>query len=291
MNRLLLTCLISAALGLAQTPAAPKTAPPAKPVVAAKPAAAKPVVAPKPVARKPAASKPVVPAKPKPVAAPPEPDRDPGLYADFEIVQGTENLGRIVIKFYENEMPITVHNFVDLARGTKSFPDPKSRRPVKRPLYNGLVFHRVIPSFMIQGGDPLGTGFGGTDAIQDEFHPTLAFDKPYLLAMANAGPGTGSSQFFITTQTQRLPEYLNGKHPIFGIVTEGQDIAEKVVNVPAGEGNKPNVPVVMKTVTIKRFPKGTPIWPVTAPAKPPAPAAKPITSPKPMAPKPAMKKL
>jgi len=287
MNRLLLICWISAALGLAQTPAAPKTPAPAKPVVAAKPAPAKPpAAAAKPVVP----ARPVVPAKPKPVAAPPEPDRDPGLYADFDIVQGTESLGRIVIKFYENEMPITVHNFVDLARGTKLFTDPKTLRRVKRPLYEGLVFHRVIPSFMIQGGDPLGTGFGGTDAIQDEFHPTLAFDKPYLLAMANAGPGTGSSQFFITTQTQRLPEYLNGKHPIFGIVTEGQEVAEKVVNVPAGEGNKPNVPVVMKTVSIKRFPKGTPIWPVTAPAKPAAP--KP-TAPKPAAPapKPAMKRL
>lgn len=283
MNRLFLSCLLSVGLALAQVPAAPKTAvktatPAAKPVVAAKP-----IVAPKPaVAAKP---KPVV--APKPVA-PPEPDREPGLYADFDIVQGTESLGRIVIKFYESEMPITVHNFVDLARGTKLFQDPKTGRRVKRPLYNGLVFHRVIPEFMIQGGDPLGTGFGGTDAIQDEFHPSLAFDKPYLLAMANAGPGTGSSQFFITTMTQRLPAYLNGKHPIFGIVTEGQDVAEKVVNVPAGEGNKPNVPVVMKTVTIKRFPKGTPIWPVTPPAKP---AAKPIVPVKPIMPaKPAAKK-
>jgi len=284
MNRLFLSCLLAAGMLLAQTPAAPKTATPAKPAatkptVAAKPAVAKPVVAAKP--------RPVVPAKPKPVV-PPEPDREPGLYADFDIVQGTESFGRIIIKFYESEMPITVRNFVDLSRGTKLFPDPKTGRRVRRPLYNGLVFHRVIPEFMIQGGDPLGTGFGGTDPIQDEFHPSLAFDKPYLLAMANAGPGTGSSQFFITTKTQRLPEYLNGKHPIFGIVVEGQEVAEKVVNVPTGEGNKPNVPVVMKTVTIKRFPKGTPIWPVTPGVKPavrpvkPAiktavPAAKPVT--------------
>jgi peptidyl-prolyl cis-trans isomerase A (cyclophilin A) len=287
MNRLFLSCLLGAGSVLAQTPVAPKTATPAKPVVAAKPV---------PAAAKPTAPKPVVPAKPKPVVpakpvAPPEPDREPGLYADFEIVQGTEALGHIIIKFYETEMPITVHNFVDLARGMKLFADPKTGRRVKRPLYNGLVFHRVIPEFMIQGGDPLGTGFGGTDAIQDEFHPSLAFDKPYLLAMANAGPGTGSSQFFITVKTQRLPEYLNGKHPIFGIVVEGQDVAEKVVNVPTGEGNKPNVPVLMKTVTIKRFPKGSPIWPVTPPAKP---AAKPLApAAKPVAPaaKPAMKKL
>jgi peptidyl-prolyl cis-trans isomerase A (cyclophilin A) len=270
MNRLFLSCLLGVGVALAQTPAAPKTAAPkvTTPVKPQPPAAAKPVVAAKP--------KPVVPAKPKPVV-PPEPDREPGLYADFDIVQGTENFGRIIVKFYENEMPITVRNFVDLARGTKLFTDPKTNRRVRRPLYNGLVFHRVIPEFMIQGGDPLGTGFGGTDVIQDEFHPSLAFDKPYLLAMANAGPGTGSSQFFITTKTQRLPEYLNGKHPIFGIVVEGQDVAEKVVNVPTGEANLPNVPVVMKTVTIKRFPKGAPIWPVTPAAKPKpvTPAAKP----------------
>ena len=281
------------AFAFSQTPAAPKAATPAKPVVAAKPAtmAPKPVAAAKPVAV--AKPKPVVPAKP---VAPPEPDREPGLYADFEIVQGADALGRIVIKFYENEMPITVHNFVDLARGMKLFTDPKTAKRVKRPLFNGLVFHRVIPEFMIQGGDPMGTGFGSTDAIQDEFHPSLGFDKPYLLAMANAGPGTGSSQFFITTKTQRLPEYLNGKHPIFGLAVEGQDVAEKVVNVPAGEGNKPNVPVVMKTVTIKRFPKGAPIWPVTPAAKPMAPGVKPAVktlTPKPMAPKPvpAVKRL
>ena len=277
------------AFAFAQTPAVPKPATPAKPVVVApKPAVARPVVAAKPLASAPAAAKPkpVVPAKP---VAPPEPDREPGLYADFDIVQGADSMGRIVIKFYENEMPITVHNFVDLARGMKLFTDPKTGKRVKRQLFNGLVFHRVIPEFMIQGGDPMGTGFGGTDAIQDEFHPSLGFDKPYLLAMANAGPGTGSSQFFITTKTQRLPEYLNGKHPIFGLVVEGQDVAEKVVNVPTGEGNKPNVPVVMKTVIIKRFPKGAPIWPATAAPKP----AVKTMAPKPAAPKPvpAVKKL
>lgn len=282
MHRLFLSSLLGASLALGQVPAAPKTpvktaVPAAKPVVSAKPVVAAKPVAPKPVAA--TKPKPVIAAKP---VAPPEPDREPGLYADFDIVQGTESLGRIVIKFYESEMPTTVRNFVDLARGTKLFPDPKTGRRVKRPLYNGLVFHRVIPEFMIQGGDPLGTGFGGTDPIQDEFHPSLAFDKPYLLAMANAGPGTGSSQFFITTKTQRLPEYLNGKHPIFGIVTEGQEVAEKVVNVPSGEANKPNVPVVMKTVTIKRFPKGMPIWPVVAPAKPTPKTTLPV--------KPAVKK-
>jgi peptidyl-prolyl cis-trans isomerase A (cyclophilin A) len=281
MNRLFLSCVVGVGLAFAQTPATPKTTTPAKPAVTTpKPAA--------PAAAKPAVPKPVVTAKPKPVVpakppAPAEPDRDPGLYADFDIWQGPENLGHIVVKFYETEMPITVHNFVDLARGAKLFTDPKTKRRVKRPLYNGLTFHRVIPEFMIQGGDPLGTGMGGTDDIADEFHPSLAFDKPYLLAMANAGPGTGSSQFFITVKTNRLPEYLNGKHPIFGIVAEGQDVAEKVVNVPQGDQNRPVVPVVMKTVTIKRFPKGAPIWPVTPPAKPAPTAAKPA-APKPATP-------
>lgn len=277
MNRLFLSCVVGVGLAFAQAPATPKTATPAKPAV----------TTPKPAAAKPAAPKPVVTAKPKPVvpakpATPPEPDRDPGLYADFDIWQGTTNFGHIVVKFYESEMPKTVHNFVDLARGTKLFTDPKTNRRVKRPLYNGLTFHRVIPEFMIQGGDPLGTGMGGTEPIEDEFHPSLAFDKPYLLAMANAGPGTGSSQFFITVKTNRLPDWLNGKHPIFGIVVEGQDTVEKVVNVPQDD-TKPVTRVVMKTVTIKRYPKGTPIWPVTPSAKP---AAKPA-APKPAAPKPA----
>ncbi len=278
MNRLFLSCLLGVGLGLAQTPAPSKTTTPAKPVTtpakpaatAAKPAAPKPVVAAKP--------KPVVPAKP---VAPPEPDREPGLYADFDMVQGTENLGHIVVKFYEAEMPVTVRNFVDLARGAKLFTDPKTNRRVRRPLFNGLTFHRVIPEFMIQGGDPLGTGMGGTDVITDEFHPSLSFDKPYLLAMANAGPGTGSSQFFITTKTTRLPEWLNGKHPIFGIVVEGQDVADRIALLPTGEANRPNVPVVMKTVTIKRYPKGAPIWPVA-----PKPAAPKAVAPKAVAPKP-----
>ena len=101
-------------------------------------------------------------------------------------------MGKIVIKMFETESPVTVKNFSDLAMGRKSWKDPKTGAMMTKPLYNGLTFHRVIPGFMIQGGDPTGTGMGGTTAIPDEFHPSLKFDVPGRLAMANAGPGTGS---------------------------------------------------------------------------------------------------
>lgn len=270
----------------AQTPAAPAKPPAAAPkATPAKPAPAKPAATPAAAANPAAAVKPaaVKPAAAKPAApkAPPEPPRDPGLYAYFDIVEGqgaaTKPMGRIVVKFYDTEMPVTVRNFVDLARGVKPWTDPVSRRRVTKPLYNGLIFHRVIPGFMIQGGDPMGNGFGGTDAIVDEFHPSVTnFDKPYVMAMANAGPGTGSSQFFLTTKPgpNGLPVWLNGKHPIFGVVVEGMDLVDKIAEVPSGDANRPNTPVVMKTVTIRRFPAGQPIFPV-APAKPkPAAPAK-----------------
>jgi peptidyl-prolyl cis-trans isomerase A (cyclophilin A) len=226
------------------------------------------------------AAKPVVPAKPVAPAKPAEPPRDPGLYAYFDIVQGTTAMGRIVIRFYEQEMPITVKNFVDLARGAKPFTDPKTGRRTARPLFNGLTFHRVIPGFMVQGGDPLGTGMGGVDAIADEFHPSLEFNKPFLLSMANAGPGTGSCQFFITTTpgANGFPSWLNGKHPIFGEVVEGQEVVDAIAAVPRGAGDRPETPVVMKSVVIRRFPLGQPIWPV----------AKPVAAPKPGAVKPAI---
>ena len=244
--------------------AAPPTATPAKPTAAAKPATAtaKPATA----AAKPAA------AKPAPAPAPPAVQRPDGVYATFNIVQGAQPMGTIVIRLYEKEQPLTVANFIGLARGTKAWPDPKTRQLVKRPLYNGLTFHRVIPGFMIQGGDPLGNGMGGTEAIKDEFSPELRFNKTGLLAMANAGPNTGSSQFFITDRPS-IP-HLDGKHPIFGEVIEGQDLVEKIARVDRDDNDKPRVPVVMKTVTIDRFPK-------VAPAKPAAPkpaAAKPAAA-------------
>jgi len=170
--------------------------------------------------------------------------RAPGLYATFVTSQGN-----IVVKFHEKEAPITVKNFVALAQGTKAFADPKTGQRVTRPLYNGLTFHRVIPGFMIQGGDPIGNGTGGTDAIPDEFHPTLKFDQPGRMAMANAGPRTGSCQFFFT----EVPvPHLNGLHTIFGQVIEGQDVVTKIGRVPRDGNDKPRTPVTILKVDIKR---------------------------------------
>ena len=241
--------------------AQPPVVPP-KPA-ATKPTAAKPTAA-KPVAAKPAAAKPAVAAAP---VAPPKPARDPGLYATLYITHGVTPIGNIVFKFYEKESPITVKNFVDLAQGRKEWKNPKTGTRVKTPLFNGLTFHRVIPEFMIQGGDPQGNGMGGTDAIPDEFHPSLRFDIPGRVAMANAGPGTGSSQFFITEGT---PGHLNGKHTIFGQVIEGMDLVAKIARFPQGPGNKPDVPVKMSRVVITRY--ADPNAP-----KPPAPAMKKAT--------------
>ena len=205
-----------------------------------------------------------------------KPARENGLYATLQISQGGQPLGNIVFRLYEMESPVTARNFVDLALGRKAWTDPKTGARVRRPLYNGLTFHRVIPGFMIQGGDPLGNGTGGTDVIKDEFHPTLKFDIPGRMAMANAGPNTGSCQFFIT----EVPTpHLNGRHTIFGQVVEGQELVGKIARLPRDGRDKPNTPVIMTRVTIDRVgpvPEGGIV--LTPPAKPAAkkaPAAKP----------------
>jgi cyclophilin family peptidyl-prolyl cis-trans isomerase len=199
---------------------------------------------------------------PSPAAAPAKPVREPGMYMTIVTTQGT-----IVGKLFETESPKTVKNIADLAMGRKAWTDPKTGQRITRPLYNGLTFHRVIPGFMIQGGDPLGTGTGGTDVIADEFHPSLQFDRPGRFGMANAGPGTGSSQFFIT----EVPTpHLDGRHTIFGQVVEGQDIVEKIARVPARPSdNRPLTPVRMLKVTVARVgaaPAGS--APVTSRSKP-----------------------
>ena len=149
--------------------------------------------------------------------------------------------GEIVIRFFPKEAPKTVANFVGLAAGEKEFTDPATNKKVKRRYYDGLVFHRVIQDFMIQGGDPTGTGSGGPGySFEDEFKSGRGFDKVGLLAMANRGPATNGSQFFITTST---PTYLNGKHTIFGEVIAGYDVA---VTISMMKGEK----AVMKSVTI-----------------------------------------
>jgi cyclophilin family peptidyl-prolyl cis-trans isomerase len=177
-------------------------------------------------------------------AAPPAPD--PGLYATFHT-----SMGDIKVKFFEKEAPITVKNFVALARGTKPWKDPKTGQMVTRPLYNGTTFHRVKPGFMIQGGDPAGNGSGDIGfTIPDEFAPNLKFDVPGRLAMANTGqPHTGACQFFIT----EVPTaHLNGLHTIFGQVVEGQDLVTKITQVPRNSDDKPNTPVKIISVAIKR---------------------------------------
>ncbi|MFD0899500.1 peptidylprolyl isomerase [Actinomadura sediminis] len=161
-------------------------------------------------------------------------------------------LGKIVIQLYPDKAPETVANFVDLAEGNKVWTDPNTRQKTEKPLYDGTIFHRVIDGFMIQGGDPLGNGTGGPGyEFGDEFHPDLKFDRPYLLAMANAGPGTNGSQFFITTNVQNT-RHLTGRHTIFGKVIEGTDVVDKIVQTPTGAMDRPKTDVVIRTVTIER---------------------------------------
>jgi peptidyl-prolyl cis-trans isomerase A (cyclophilin A) len=199
------------------------------------------------------------PAKPA-ATEPATPARDPGLYVTI-----VTNHGTIVGKLFEKESPITVRNFTALAQGRKAWTDPKTRQRVTRPLYSGLTCHRVIPDFMIQCGDPMGTGMGGTDVIPDEFNPSLAFDQPGRFGMANAGPGTGSSQFFIT----EVPTpHLNGKHTIFGQVVEGMEIVRAIARVPTGAENRPRTPVRMTRVTIQRVGAAPVATKPAAPAKP-----------------------
>jgi peptidyl-prolyl cis-trans isomerase A (cyclophilin A) len=176
----------------------------------------------------------------------PKPARENGLYAVM-----TTSEGVITMQLFEKETPITVRNFTGLVRGTKAFRDPKTGQMVKRPFYTGVTFHRVIPGFMIQAGDPTGTG--GYDAgytIPDEFVPTLKFDVVGRLAMANIEePHTGSTQFFITDST---PQYLNGKHTIFGQVVDGQDVVHKIGAVPRDASDKPKTPIKILSVKLER---------------------------------------
>ena len=158
------------------------------------------------------------------------------------------NQGDIVLRLYPDHAPKTVRNFVELAEGSREWTDPRTGRASKDKLYDGTIFHRVIPGFMIQGGDPLGTGTGGPGyKFADEFHPDLSFNRPYLLAMANAGPGTNGSQFFITT----VPTpWLTGKHTIFGEVVQGADIVDKISNVQTDSRDRPANDVVIESVEI-----------------------------------------
>ena len=160
------------------------------------------------------------------------------------------NQGRIVIRLFPDQAPKTVRNFVELAEGGKQWTDPSTGQVTTSKLYDGTIFHRVIPDFMIQGGDPLGSGRGGPGyKFADEIHPDLRFDRPYLLAMANAGPGTNGSQFFITVAAT---PWLNGKHTIFGEVIEGADVVDRISRLKTASQDRPAEDVTVESVTVER---------------------------------------
>jgi peptidyl-prolyl cis-trans isomerase A (cyclophilin A) len=196
-------------------------------------------------------------------------DEDDPMKGHFTLEQATKGLsgsgplmakiettvGTINCELFDKQAPLTVANFVGLARGTRPFKDKTGKWTEKKPFYDGLIFHRVIPGFMIQGGDPEGTGRGNPGyAFDDEIAPDLKFDKPGQLAMANAGKrdghGTNGSQFFITDQGSP-PAYLTGRHSIFG-QCEPVSVVTKIANVAVGPNNRPQTDVVMKKVTISR---------------------------------------
>ena len=161
------------------------------------------------------------------------------------------SLGDVPIELFPNHAPKTVANFVGLAKGTREYSTQNAQGGKTGPFYDGAIFHRVIDGFMIQGGDPTGTGRGGPGyEFADEFHPELSFSKPYLLAMANAGPGTNGSQFFITTG--KTP-HLNFKHTIFGEVTdpEGKKIIDTISGTSVDRFDKPTTDIVINSITVE----------------------------------------
>ncbi len=159
-------------------------------------------------------------------------------------------LGDIVINLFDEQAPKTVENFTGLAGGTKEYKDAKTGEKTTGNFYDGVIFHRIIQGFMIQGGDPQGTGTGGPGyQFEDEFHPELSFDRPYLLAMANAGPGTNGSQFFITAGPT---PHLNRRHTIFGEVADeaSQRVVDDIEATPTDGRDRPKTPVVINSVTL-----------------------------------------
>jgi peptidyl-prolyl cis-trans isomerase A (cyclophilin A) len=181
---------------------------------------------------------------PELLSSPQQKGRKPGLYAVFDTSMGT-----FVCELYEKSAPLAVENFVGLAQGTKEWLTPKGDM-VKKPFYNGITFHRVIKGFMIQAGDISGKGnFQYVINFQDEIVPALRFDRPGVLAMANYGKNTNGTQFFVTVAPQ---PHLNGKHTIFGRVTQGLDVVQKISDVPVGPAKKPSKDVIINKITIER---------------------------------------
>lgn len=170
----------------------------------------------------------------------------PGTYAVFQTSQG-----KIVCRLHEKEAPKTVANFIELAEGNREWTHPTNNKKSKEKLFNGTIFHRVIPKFMIQGGDPAGTGFGGPGyKFEDETKGSPhSFNKPGQLAMANSGPNTNGSQFFISVAAT---PWLTGNHTIFGEVVEGQDIVDKISETDRDRSDKPRTPVILESVMIER---------------------------------------
>ena len=167
------------------------------------------------------------------------------VFARFET-----SLGTFTAELYEDKTPKTVANFVGLSEGTREWKHPKTGEKHKTPYYDGIIFHRVIDGFMIQGGDPLGLGYGGPGyQFEDEFHADLRHDRAGILSMANAGPNTNGSQFFITLGAT---PHLDRRHSVFGAVVEGLDVVQKIGKVKTGQGDRPVTPVVMNKVTIER---------------------------------------
>ena len=169
-----------------------------------------------------------------------------GTYAVFNTTEG-----KITVRLFETDAPVTVKNFVELAEGAREWVHPNTRAKSTDKLFNGTIFHRVIPDFLIQGGDPTGTGMGGPGyRFEDETKGSPhRFDKPGKLAMANSGPNTNGCQFFITVAPT---PWLTGNHTIFGEVVEGQDIANKISLVARNSQDKPHKPVVLESVVIER---------------------------------------
>jgi peptidyl-prolyl cis-trans isomerase A (cyclophilin A) len=186
------------------------------------------------------------------------------LTAKIDVEQSGKALGSFSCELFDKQAPKTVANFVGLARGVRPWKDPKTGEWVKKPMYDGTVFHRVIPEFMIQGGDPKGNGTGDPGyEFGDEFADGLSMDKGGILAMANRGPGTNGSQFFIT---EKATPWLTGKHTIFGQCTP-LDLEMKIARVPVGARNMPNEPVTIKKVTIARGAAKKPAKPAKAAAE------------------------
>ena len=221
------------------------------------------------VAQPPAASPKPAAAKKSAVKAPEPPPvpRPDGLYATLHT-----SAGPITIQFHEDQAPQTVKSFIAYSRGGKSWVDPKTKRRTTRAMYPGTIFHRVIPGFMIQGGDPTGTGQGSCDRIPDEWTNGFKFDAPGRVAMANASaPNTAGCQFFITETPQ---PHLDGKFTIFGQVIEGQDVVKKISAMPRNASDRPNEPVKIERIAVERWLDGK-LGPLVKPAPRKAATKKP----------------